>query len=82
MPSARAFGSALSIPWAGFVAVFLYYVGLTLIAVGVGELSGLFVAVSYALPVVAYLALLTSRGVGALARLPVELWPTSNLILH
>ena len=82
MPSARAVGSALSIPWTGFVAVFLYYVGLTLVAIGVGELPGLFIAVSYAVPVVAYLAILASRGLSALARLPVELWPTSNLILH
>lgn len=82
MPSPRAVGFALSMPWGVFVAVFLYYIALTLFAIGGGELSLVFVAASYLTPVGIYLAVLTNRAIGALSRMPVELWPTSNMVLH
>ena len=82
MSSVRAVGSALSLPWSAFVAAFLYYAALTLMALGVAGLSGLFVAVSYLLPVAAYLGFLVTRGLRALAGAPVELWPASDVVLH
>ncbi len=82
MPSARAVGAALSPPWSAFVAVFLYYVALTLVAIGGAGLSDLFVAVSYMLPVAAYLGFLVHRSLRALAGAPVELWPASDVVLH
>ena len=82
MPSARAMGAAFSMPWTAFVAVFLYYTALTLVTLGGGTLSVIFVAASYLVPVGVYLVILVNRAIGALTRMPVELWPTSNLILH
>ena len=78
----RGLGSALSAPWGLFVAVFLYYVGLTLVALGVSELSVLFVAVTYLVPLAGYLAFLAIRAVRKVVGAPVVLWPTHNLILH
>ena len=80
--TARRIGSAVSMPWGLFVAVFLYYVGLTLLALGADQLSEAFVAVSYLLPVAVYAALLVKRAVRRLVGMPVELWPTPNLVLH
>lgn len=72
--------SAFSVPWNAFVGVFLYYVLLTLIAVGGAELPlGVMVAV-YAAPPVAYLVMLVNRGIRALASLPIDLGETPHAL--
>ena len=61
----------LTVPWSGFVAGFLYYVVLTLIAIGGVRLSDSFVAVAYGIPVLAYVSFVLTRGTfgdGAAAR--------------
>ena len=73
---------ALTVPWNAFVGAFLYYVGLTLLAIGVANLPTLFVAVAYLLPVGAYVGLLVSRAVRALAALPIELGETPHALQH
>jgi hypothetical protein len=73
---------ALLVPWDAFVVAFLYYVGLTLLAIGVANLPVLFVAIAYLLPVGAYLGLLVSRAVRALADLPIDLGETPHALQH
>ena len=71
--AAGATGVFLAVPWAAFVAVFLYYVGLTLVAISVEQLPDLAMAASYLLPVAGYGLLLLSRMVRAAAAMPVEI---------
>lgn len=73
---------ALLVPWDAFVVAFLYYVGLTLLAIGVANLSVLFVGVAYVLPVGAYVGLLAMRAVRALADLPIDLGETPHALQH
>ncbi len=81
-PFSAALLHALLVPWDAFVAAFLYYVGLTLLAIGVANLPVLFVAVAYLLPVVAYVGLLVMRAVRALAAMPIDLGETPQALQH
>ncbi len=74
--------AAVSLPWGSFVAMFLYYVGLTLLAIGGTSFSPLVVAVAYLLPVVGYVATLLNRGIHALIALPIELGETPHALQH
>ena len=65
---------AFALPWTAFVAAFLYYTVLTLIAIGVADLPATFIA-AYGLPVVAYVLVLAGRGVRALAAVRVDMGP-------
>ena len=49
----------VAVRWSMFVAAFLYYTGLTLLAIGVGELSDTFMA--YGLPVAIYFLIVVAR---------------------
>ncbi len=61
------------VPWTAFVAAFLYYVVLTLVAIGVEQLpDGLMVA-AYLIPPAAYVLVLLARTLQAVASLPVRL---------
>ncbi len=80
--SHRKLLSAVAMPWNAFVAAFLYYVGLTLLAIGVADLPTMFVAVTYLLPVAAYAGLLGTRAVRALAALPIDLGDTPHALQH
>ncbi len=64
--------SFMAVPWGAFVAVFLYAVVLTMVAIGVDQVSDGFMAVAYGAPVVAYVLVLMARGVRALAALPMR----------
>jgi hypothetical protein len=81
-PVGAALLHGLVVPWDGFVVAFLYYVGLTLLAIGVANLPGLFIAVAYLLPVAAYIGLLVMRAVRALAALPIDLGETPHALQH
>ena len=61
-----------TVPWAMFVAAFLYYVGLTLSVIGGADLSDRWMAVAYLVPVAAY----------GLAMLFRALRAVSGLVLH
>jgi hypothetical protein len=74
--------AALMVPWNAFVAAFLYYTLLTLLAIGVADLPNLFVAVAYLLPPAAYLGLLATRAVNALAALPIDIGETPHALQH
>jgi hypothetical protein len=74
--------AALAMPWNAFVAAFLYYTVLTLVAVGVADLPVPFMAVAYLLPVVAYVGALINRGVHALIALPIDLGETPHALQH
>ncbi len=65
--------SFFAVPWGAFVAAFLYYVGLTLVAIGVEQLPDAAMAAAYLLPAGAYAALMLSRVVRAVAAVPVEI---------
>ncbi len=69
----RAAASFFIVPWGAFVAAFLYYVGVTLVAIGGSDLSDVTVAVIYLLPAAVYLLVLTSRALHGLAALPVHI---------
>ena len=77
---ARKVISAFAVPWNAFVAVFLYYTVLTLVAVGGASIPALAMLVSYGLPVALYVAWLVSRAVHALAVLPVEIGETPHAL--
>ncbi len=77
-----ALRAALLVPWDAFVAAFLYYTLLTLLAIGVADLPNLFVAVAYLLPPAAYLGLLIVRAVHALAALPIDIGETPHALQH
>ncbi len=79
---ARSLVSAVSVPWNVFVGVFIYYVLLTMLAIGVADLATAFMAVAYLLPLAGYLGLLTTRGVHALASLPIEIGHREHALLH
>ena len=63
----------LAVPWNAFVAAFLYYVALTLVAISVEQLPDVAMAVSYLLPVAAYALFLLSRLVRAVSAVRVEI---------
>ncbi len=71
--AAAAIGSFLSVAWGAFVAAFLYYVALTLVAISVEQLPDAAMVAAYLLPVAAYLLLLLSRAIRAVAAVPVEI---------
>ena len=52
----------MAVPWAAFVAVFLYYTVLTMLAISVAQLSDVFMAVAYGLPVGIYGVVVARRG--------------------
>ncbi len=74
--------AAVLVPWNAFVAAFLYYTLLTLIAIGVADLPAMFVAVAYLLPVALYAGLLVFRAVHALAALPIDISDTPHALQH
>lgn len=74
--------TAFAVPWNAFVAAFIYYTVLAAIAIGVEQVPSGFMAAAYALPVLAYAAMLASRGVRALANIEVQIGPTPELQLH
>ena len=65
----------LMIPWGAFVAAFLFYVGLTLVAISVTQLPDLAMAAAYLLPIAAYAVILFVRALRALAAVPVQFRP-------
>ncbi len=77
-----AFRAAFQVPWNAFVAAFLYYTLLTLLAIGVADLPVLFVTVAYLLPPAAYIGLLISRAIQALAALPIDIGETPHALQH
>lgn len=81
MSTARL-AAAVSVPWNAFIAAFLYYTLLTLASIGLAELPGLFVAISYLLPLALYAGVLIVRAVRALEALPVEIGYDQQLLLH
>ncbi len=74
--------NAVRVPWDAFVAVFVYYTVLALLAIGVADLATAFVVVAYTLPVVLYVAVLVGRGVRALAALPIDIGQTPQALLR
>jgi hypothetical protein len=72
--------SAILVPWNAFVGAFLYYVLLTLLAIGVANLATAFVVISYLLPLLAYAALIGTRAIRALAALPIDLGETPHAL--
>jgi len=56
----------VAVPWAMFVAAFLYYVGLTLVAIGVEQVSDRFMAIGYLAPLAAYIGILLVRAFHAI----------------
>ena len=66
--------SVISAPWPAFVAAFLYYTLLTLVAIGGADLPAVFLA-AYAVPVAMYVLLLGARAMRALAGLRVDMGP-------
>ncbi len=71
--AATATATFFAVPWSGFVAAFLYYVGVTMVAISVERLPDITMSVAYLLPVAAYGMLLLSRIVRAVASVPVEI---------
>ncbi len=61
-------GRFFAVAWSLFVAAFLYYVVLTILAIDGADTSDSFMAVAYGLPVVAYTVLLLARLAGVLAQ--------------
>lgn len=82
MITTSAMMKAAALPWGAFVAAFLYYTALTLITIGVGELSGVFVAVTYLVPVALYGVVLVSRGLRALAAVQIDIGHTPQALLR
>ena len=80
--AASAVISFVAIPWGAFVAAFLFYVGLTMIAIGVEQLPDFAMAGAYLLPVAAYVLLLVSRAVHAVAAVPVQIGQLAVLRLQ
>ncbi len=66
--------AAFSLPWTAFIAAFLYYTLLTLVAVGAQDLPTAFIF-AYAVPVVLYACVVAARAVRALANVRVDLGP-------
>lgn len=73
---------AIQIPWDAFVAAFLYYTLLTLVAIGVANPPGLFMAAAYLLPVAVYASLVAVRAVQAFAALPIDIGETPHALQH
>lgn len=73
--------TAFAVPWNAFVAAFLYYTVLTLVAIGVEQLPTPFMAVAYLLPAVTYLTTLAFRAVHAVLALPVDIGHTPHALL-
>ena len=71
--AATATAMFFAVPWGAFIAAFLYYVGLTLVAVSVEQLPDMAMGAAYLLPVAAFAALLTLRVVRAVLAVPVEI---------
>ena len=63
----------VAVPWGAFVSAFLFYVVLTLVAISVQQLPDVAMAAAYLAPVAAYLLLLLTRMVRALAAVPVQI---------
>ncbi len=64
------------VPWAAFVAVFVYYAVVTLLAIGIAELSDAFMAAAYGLPVGLYGVMLAARvGRRVVSAFPVHVGP-------
>ncbi len=74
--------STILVSWDLFVAAFLYYVLLTLLAIGVAALPTVFMAITYLLPVAAYAVLVVTRAVRALAALQIDLGETPHALQH
>ena len=51
----------VAVPWSMFVAAFLYYTLLALLAISVAQLTDLFMAVAYGLPAALYGVMLVTR---------------------
>jgi hypothetical protein len=81
MSRLNAVVAAFAVPWNAFVAAFVYYTLLTMIAIGVADVAAAFMAVAYLLPVTLYAAVLAGRAVRALAALPVEIAHTPQALL-
>ncbi len=71
--AARTAAAFLTVPWGAFVVAFLFYVVLTLVAIGGQDLPDAAMAVAYLAPVAAYLLVLLSRLLHAVASLPVQI---------
>ena len=71
--AATATATFFAVPWGAFVVAFLYYVGLTLVAISVDRLPDIPMAAAYLMPVAAYVVLLLSRVVRGVALVPVEI---------
>ena len=82
MTARRTLISATAIPWNAFVVVFLYYTGLTLLAISVGELSGTFMAAAYLMPAAPYAVLLAHRVMRALAAVKIDIGHTPQALLR
>jgi len=74
--------AAVALPWNAFIAAFLYYTLLTLVAIGGGDLAGGVMAVAYLLPVGLYAGMLVARGIHALAALPIEIGETPHALMR
>ncbi len=63
----------LVVPWSAFVGAFLYYAGLTLVAISGTQLPDAAMAAAYLLPAIAYGIFLLSRLVRAVAAVHVDI---------
>ena len=72
----------VAVPWAAFVGLFLYAVALTMVAIGVDQLSDGVMAVAYGAPVALYALVLLARGVHALAALPMHFDALPGHVVH
>jgi hypothetical protein len=73
--------SAIAMPWGAFIAAFLYYAVLTLLAVSGASLPAALVAVSYLLPVALYAGALLTRAVRALDAITIDIGETPHALL-
>ncbi len=72
-PAAQAVIAFVAVPWSAFVAGFLYYVALTLVAIGFEQLPDLAMTVAYLMPPAVYGVVLLTRTLGRLSMLPARL---------
>ncbi len=80
-PPMQAVLSAIAMPWGAFIAAFLYYAVLTLLAVSGASLPAALVAVSYLLPVALYAGALLTRAVRALDAITIDIGETPHALL-
>ncbi len=83
--SGSTFSRALAIvavPWNGFVAAFVFYTLLTIVAISGAEPPVALMAIAYALPVCVYAAVLALRAARALSTVRIDLFHTPHAVIR